>query len=57
MPSKYEYLLKAYAIMVNGDLTLSGCVEASRFMVPLRYLHSKLTLEEMWGLAVEGRFT
>jgi hypothetical protein len=50
-PGRYEYLMKACALMVNKELIFSGVIELSRFMAALNYLGSPISSEEIWNLA------
>ena len=50
-PGKYEYLMKACALMSSGELTFTGIIEISRFMLALKYLNSEITSDEIWFLA------
>jgi hypothetical protein len=55
LPGKYEYLLKACALMSNGELVFSGVLELSRFMTSLKFMGSKVTPDEIWFLARKGK--
>ena len=55
MPGKYEYLMRACAIMANGELSFSGVIEASRIQTALRYIGSKITSDEIWFLAFKSK--
>lgn len=50
-PGKYEYLMKACALMSSGELTFTGLIEIGRFMVALRFLNSEISSDELWYLA------
>jgi hypothetical protein len=50
-PGRYEYLMRACAIMTNKDLVFSGILELSRFMTALKYLGSPINSEDIWQLA------
>lgn len=50
-PGKYEYIMKACAIMANGELSFSGSIEISRFMIPLKSIGSKLKKNQIQFLA------
>lgn len=39
-PGRYEYLMRACALMVNGELSFTGTIDLSRFMVALKFLDS-----------------
>ena len=56
MPGKYEFLLKSFGVMVNGDLSMNGVIEIERFMTPFRYIRSQLSFDEMIELARVGKF-
>ncbi len=43
--------MKALALIVNGELNFNGQVDLTRFMVPLKYMSSSLTKDEIWFLA------
>lgn len=53
-PGKYEYMMKACALAVSGDLTFTGVIEQKRFMVVLKFINSELTADEIWYLAKES---
>ena len=48
-PGKYEYIMKTCAILT--DQNFGGSLELSRFMNVLSYIHSPLSIEEVWLLA------
>lgn len=50
-PGKYEYLMKACALMSSGELTFNSIIEISRFKTALKYLNSDINIEELWFLA------
>jgi hypothetical protein len=54
-PGKYEYLMKACAVIVNGNLSYGGQIEHARLMTILRYISSKLTKDEVWFLAKHSK--
>jgi hypothetical protein len=43
--------MKSMAIMVNLELNFIGSLDLPRFMIPIKYLHSKLTADEIWFIA------
>ena len=53
-PGKYEYMMKACALAVSGDLTFTGVIELKRLMVVLKFINSELTADEIWYLAKES---
>jgi hypothetical protein len=50
-PGKYEYLMKACALMSSGELTFTGVIEISRIMLALRFINSEISSDELWFLA------
>jgi hypothetical protein len=50
-PGRYEYLMRACALMSNKELTFTGILELSRFMTALKYLGSPINSEDIWHLA------
>lgn len=50
-PGKYEYLMKACALMSTGELTFNSIIEISRLMTALKYINSEITSDEIWFLA------
>lgn len=54
-PGRYEYLMRACALMANNELNFSGAIELARFMTALKYLNSTLTADEVWHLASKSQ--
>lgn len=46
----YEFLMKAMALMINGELNFTGSVELGRFMTACKYVSCPLNQEDVWFL-------
>lgn len=50
-PGKYEYVMRACAILVNTEEpSFQGTLELNRFMIALSYVEASLSIEEVWLL-------